>query len=112
MIAPSAIIFCNNDLSQSVEDMLVRQLYINEVIDGYVFDARVAADSNYLTYVKSGNLRLMVVRSFEELTNRELADVAIYVKHALAAVEINKFGPHGITFPVLNLSWPKLGVIT
>ena len=112
MIAPSAIVFVNNDLTTNVEDMLVRQLYINEVVDGYVFDARVAADSNYLTYVKSGNLRLMVVRSFEEITNRELADVAIFVKAGLAAVEINKWGPHGITFPVVNLSWPKLGIIT
>ena len=37
----SAIVFVNNDLTQNVQDALVRQLYINEVMDGYEFDQRV-----------------------------------------------------------------------
>lgn len=110
MIAPSAIVFVNDDLTANVEAMLVRQLYIDEVIDGYVFDDRLEANSAYLSQVKAANLRLMVVRSFEELENRELADVVIFVKAGLAAIECNGFGAPGQTFPVVNLTWPKLGI--
>lgn len=110
MIFPPAIVFVNNDLSQNVENMLVRQLHIDEVVDGYVFDDRVIAIPNYLASIPAQNLRIMVVRSFEELENRDLAQVVIFVKAGLAAILVNGFGPPGLTFPVVNLTWGKLGV--
>lgn len=109
-INPPAIIFVNHDLTTNVQDKLVRQLFISEVIDGYVFDDRVTADPTYVSTVHLTNLRLMVVRPFTELTNRDLADLVIFVKAGLASIEMNKFGPPGLTLPVLNLYWGALGV--
>jgi hypothetical protein len=109
-IRPAGVVFVNNDLTTSVRDALVRQLHIDEVIDGYVFDDRVTADPDYVSTVKLANLRIMVVRSFEELTNRSLADVVIFVTHGLAYVLNNKFGPPGITTQVCRVTWGKLCV--
>lgn len=109
-IRPGAIVFVNNDLTPNVRAALVRQLHINEVLDGYGFDQRVTANSNYPEEIRSNNLRLMVIRSFEELENRALADVAIFVSHGLAAVLKNNFGPPGITTAVQRITWGKLCV--
>jgi hypothetical protein len=109
MLIPSgAVVFVNNDLTDNVRNFLVRQLRINEVIDGYVFDDRIAADPDYK--IKLGQLyqRVMVVRSYEELENRDLADVAIFVSHGLAAILKNNYGPHGATHSVVDLTWGQL----
>ena len=112
VLRPAAIIFVNNDLTDSVRNMLVKQLHISEVIDGDTFDARVTADSNYPNTIKADDLRLMVVRSFLELDNRALADVVVFVSHGLAAILENNFGPKGQTYPVVNLTWGKLGIFS
>lgn len=105
---PSAIILVNNDLVDQVRSHLVTQLHITEVIDGYVFDDRIAANSSYPDTIRADGYRLMVVRSFAELESRELADVAIFIKNGLASVLKNNFGPPGATFEVLNLHWGQL----
>ena len=107
-IRPAAIIFVNNDLTDNVKDMLIRQLHITETIDGYVFDDRVVANSDYPNLVKILDQRIMVVRSFFELENRTLADVVIFVAHGLASILENNFGPKGQTSTVVNLTWGKL----
>ncbi len=99
----SAIIFVNNDLTPQVQGVLIQQLFINEIIDGYEFDDRVLADPNYPQTIHLNNLKILVKRPFYEHTNRELADVAIFVKAGLAAVEYNKYGPPGLTLPVARL---------
>lgn len=109
-IAPFAIVFVNNDLTDNVRDFLVKQLLIDEVIDGYVFDDRVAADPGYPASIKANKERLLVKRSFQELENRALADVAIFVKAGLAYVLKNNYGPPGQTHPVIILTWNKLGI--
>lgn len=110
---PAAIIFVNNDLSDSTQTKLITQLHVNETIDGYTFDQRVAADANYSDTVKQLNLRLMVVRTFEDrgsISTWNEADVVIFVKLGLAAIEVNKFGPPGGTFKVVNLYWGQLNI--
>ena len=111
-IRPAAIIFVNNDLTDSVRAMLITQLYISEVIDGYVFDTRVAADAAYPATIKAECKRLMVVRSFLELENRALADIVVFVSHGLAAILKNGFGPKGQTHSVVNLTWGKLCIFS
>lgn len=108
MIIKSAIIFCNKDLTANTQAALVRQLFINEVMDGYEFDLRVALDPNYPSIVHLNNLKILVVRPFYELTNRTLADVAIFVKAGMAAVENNKFGPPNKTYPIDRLTLNSL----
>jgi|SRR3990172_2242913 len=107
---PSAVIFVNNDLVDSVRDMLVRQLHINEAITGAEFDSRLASNPNYIKILKQLNMRLLVERSYLELQNRELADVVMFVKLGEAAILKNRFGPPVETFPVINLTWGKLNI--
>lgn len=97
---PPGIIFVNDDLNDILKQKIMSQLLIQEAISGTEFDARVVADPNYPTIVRLQNIRLLVIRSFRETTNRDLADVVIFVKAGLAAIEKNNFGPPGLTFPV------------
>lgn len=110
VLIPSAVIFVNNDLTDNVQNHLVKQLHISEVISGTTFDERVASNPNYSTQINQSNQRLMVVRSFENINNRNEADILIFVKNGLAAVETDKTGPPGITVEVLDITWGKLGV--
>lgn len=101
---PGAIIFVNNDLTPGVQGPLERQLYISESITGAEFDARVEADPNYTNIIHDNNLRVLVVREFSDGYNRNLADVAIFIKAGLASIESCKFGPPGQTFGVDRLT--------
>lgn len=110
LVPPGAIVIVNDDLTENVRNFLSRQLFINETIDGYVFDQRIESNPNYPRELCQLNQRLMVVRSLDELQNREYADIVIFVAHGLAALLENKFGPRGITFPVVDLTWGKFCV--
>ncbi len=107
---PPAIIFVNDDLTKEVLGVVQRQLQINETIDGYEFDDRVAAEPNYPAIIHQLNLRLLVIRPFTELENRDKADVVVFMKAGLASVEKNKFGPPRETFPIKKLYWGQLRV--
>ncbi len=105
---PGAVIFVSiplyTDGYYSTLTNLKTQLFIAESMDGYEFDARVAADPNYPEIIRLTNKRILVLRDFSDLTNREQADVVIYIKHGLAGIEANKFGPPGATYPVKSLN--------
>lgn len=113
---PPAIVFVNGntdgygssygDLDSYGKELLRSQLDIDEVMIGSEFDSRVLADPNYPTIIHAMNMRILVIRAdFREYTNRELADVAIFVKQGLAYVEKNNFGP-----PELTLSMDRLDI--
>lgn len=107
---PPAIMFVNDDLSPSVHDTLVRQLFINQILDGYTFDSFIAADPSWPDKIKQLNQRVMVVRTFADrfsVTTWNIPDVIIFIKNGLASVEINK-GPPSFTVPVLKLDWGYL----
>lgn len=106
---PSAIVFVNNDLVDSVREMLIKQLHIDQTFTGSQFDDIIANNPDYPQTVKQLRQRIMVIRSFEELENREIPDVVLFVKAGLASVEKNNFGPPGITLQVINLYWGALG---
>lgn len=112
---PSAIIVVNNDLTDNVRDMLVKQLLIDEVLDGYTFDALIDGYAildgySYSSEIKKLNKRIMVVRSYQDTFDRTLTDVSIFVKLGMAHVLHNNIGPHDITYKVVNLTWDKLCV--
>lgn len=118
----SAIIFVNNDLAPSTQSHLVRQLFITEVIDGATFDLGINSPDGYQDgyidgynqdQIKRLDQRIMVVRSFADratVSTWALADVVMFVKQGLCAVEVNKFGPPNITIPVLKITWGFLGI--
>ena len=109
MLFPAAILLVNNDLSLNAQQMLVRQLNISEVIDGYTYDNRIAANASYPAMVHNGNKRLLVVRSLTELNNRSTVDVVGFIKGGMIAIipQINCSTP-GQTYPIVNLTWAKL----
>lgn len=114
----AAIIFVNNDLSESAQKHLVRQLFITDIMSGDQFDAYFNDDPSdgYADGYGQENFRqrrILVIRTFigrGTVSAWTLADVVIFVKQGLAAVECNKFGPPGFTLPVLKLTWGALGV--
>ena len=107
---PAAVIFVNKDLVDQVRQHIVTQLHISIAMTGTEFDQLVAADPLYVTKIKQLNMRVLVERPFTEFNNREQADVVIFVKNGLAAVESKKFGPPASTFAVINLNWGELGI--
>lgn len=105
MDMPSAIIFVNGDMNDAVQTTLMTQLEINELITFSEFNARVSVDSNYPFNVHSNKLRVLVVLpTFQDYTNRDLADIVLFVKQGLASVEKNNFGPPGLTLPTIRLN--------
>lgn len=104
---PNGIVLVNNDLVPQVRAHLIKQLHINEVLDGYVFDDIIAADPSYPTKVKQLGLRVMVIRPFTEYQNRQLFDLVIFIKNGMASMESKKVGPPARTFEVLNLHWSQ-----
>lgn len=100
LFSPSAVIFANTDIVQQIQDVLTRQLYLNEIIDAATFDARVAADPDYTKQVHQDGERILVLRDLWDLTNRESADIVLFVKAGLISVLSNKFGPPRITLPI------------
>lgn len=109
-VIPAAVVFVNNDLTDSVRDAIVKQLHITFFLSGAEFDAQIASNPDYANEQKRQNNRVMVIRSFEELQNREYADVVMFVKQAEITIETNKFGPPSLTMPIDKLTWGKLGI--
>ncbi len=109
-LLPSALVLCNADLTQNVQDALVTQLFLTQVLDGTTFDTHVANNVNYLISIKQNNQRVLVIRPLSETQHKELFDVVLFIKNGLAAVETNKFGPPGLTLPVIKLFWGALGI--
>lgn len=105
---PSAVIVVNNDLTDNVKNMLVKQLAIDEVLDGYTFDSLIDGYASYIQDNKKLNKRILVIRSYQDNFDRNLTDVNIFVKLGMAHVLQNKIGPHSITYRIVNLTWDKL----
>lgn len=98
--SPPAIIFINNDLTEQVQSVFVRQLYITQVMDGYTFDGYVAADGYYPLSVHHDGYRILVMRDLSDQTNRKYADITLFAKDGLVSVESNNYGPPGITLRI------------
>ena len=111
----SGIVFVNNDLSGNVQEKLINQLFIDILLTGEEFDAKIDgyADGYFLESIKTNSQRVMVVRSYlrndipNNIPNRELADIILFVKAGLANV-LTKEG-HKPTLPVVNLYWGAFG---
>src|SRR5271166_785844 len=70
---------------------LQNQLFINDTMTKAEFDARVAADPNYPIIVHLQGLRILVILpTFYDHHNRDLADVVIFLHQGLADVECNR----------------------
>lgn len=102
--SPTAVIFINADLVAEVQGVFARQMFLTEIIDGPTFDARLAANPNYVSFVHINQQRILVIRSLFDQTNRQSADIVLFAKAGLVSVLINKVGPVGITLPIDRVS--------
>lgn len=102
---PGAIIMVNNDLSPSVQNRLEIQLHIDESITGQEFDLRYAAASDYPLAIRVLRRRLLVIRSHQDVTNRNEMDIVMFVKNGMISVTKNCFGPPGQTYQLKNIHW-------
>ena len=103
MSIPSAIIFINSDLTDSLKQILAEQLNITETMTGTEFDARIVADPNYADVVYMQKIRILVVRD-DYNVNTQYADVVIFYKQGLATILKNNLGPPGLSLPVARLN--------
>ena len=123
---PSMILFCNGDINYpspppifpganpaapnsyagfSELTTLQTQLFIDDTMTKEEFDARVAADPNYPTIVHLQGMRILVILpTFQDGYNRELADVVIFLHQGLADVECSRIGPPRKDFEVQRLT--------
>ena len=102
MSFPGGVIFVNSDISSQVLEVLKRQLFIGETIDYGVLNSNVENDGYYLDKLKLNSERVLCIIDFTQ-DNRDNADVVIYIKHGLAYIEKNNFGPPGLALPVDKL---------
>lgn len=111
----TGIVFVNNNISGSVQEKLITQLFIDLLLTGDEFDAIVDgyADGYFFADIKANHQRVMVLRNYlingipNNIPNRELADIILYISNGLANV-LTKEG-HKPSLPVVNLYWGALG---
>lgn len=105
MQLPSAIIFVNNDLNDIARSTLLSQLQIHDSMMLEEFNNRVLVDPNYTSIIHNTNTRILVfLPTFQDFTNRELADIVMFFKQGLISIEKNKHGPHGFTTVIFKLN--------
>lgn len=112
---PPAIIYINGntdgygnvygDLDGYGKATLESQLYIHETMTGDEFDARVSSDPNYPQIVHLMGYRILVIRAdLRNYTNREFADVVLFVKQGMASIEKNNYGIPGICIAISRIN--------
>lgn len=98
---PPAVIFLNSAINSVTQNTFVTQLFINEVMTFDEFNARVVADPNYPNIVHLQNLRILVILpTFRDQTNRNLADLVLFYNQGQVTVEKNNFGPPGLSVAI------------
>jgi hypothetical protein len=84
---------------------LQTQLFINDTMSKGEFDARVKVDPNYPTIVHLQMFRILVIlHTFRDPINREYADVVMFLKQGIAAIESCRFGPPGQSYDIQRLN--------
>jgi len=116
---PPAIIFCNGnidgygniygDLDGNGKATLEDQLYIHDTITGAEFDSRMISNPNYPNIIHNLGYRVLVIRhDFIDHTNFEYADIVMFVKHGMASIIKNNYGPPGLTIPLQRIEIHQL----
>lgn len=109
MNLPGAIIFANSHLNDILRNKLVSQLQLNEILSLQEFNERVSIDPNYPQIIHNTFQRILILlTNFQDQTNRDLADVVLFLKQGQAYIELNKVGPYGLSLTYDNLQINKL----
>lgn len=106
---PSSIFFINSDINDIEKNKLKNQLFIDDTMTKKEFDARIVADPNYSTIIHLQGMRILVILpTFQDYVNRNLADVVMFLHQGLADIECNRFGPPGQSYPIDNITFYEL----
>lgn len=109
MSLPPAIIFINADINSTTQSTLTSQLYVNEVMAFSEFNNRMSVDPTYVNNIHLQSLRILVILpTFQDFTNRNLADVVLFYNQGQVTVEKNNFGPPGLSLPIARLNMYEL----
>jgi len=103
-----AVIVLNHDISASALMTLKVQISIDETIDGAEFDARILADPSYPERIRLTGRRLLIVRNLQDGFNREEVDFVLFIKKGLISVEMNRYGPPGLTLQLDHLDFDRI----
>jgi hypothetical protein len=105
MKLPGAVIFTNNDLNEASYTKLTAQLHLTEIITKSEFDSRISNDPSYPTIVKGLKFRILVtLPTMQDLSNRESADVVMFIKNGIASILKNNFGPPGFQYSIERMN--------
>lgn len=105
MSLPSIIFFINADISPITQLTLKNQLMIDEIMSDTEFHARVSVDPNYPIVVHLNDLRILVIcQNLRDLTNRDLADIVLFIKQGQATVLKNNLGPPTISTSIERIN--------
>lgn len=98
---PPAIIFLNPEVSEGIISSLQEQLRINQTWTGQEFNDIINSFPTYPDQIHLNGLRVLVLQStYQDYTNRTLADVVLFVKNGLVNVEKNNYGPPKTSYPL------------
>jgi hypothetical protein len=123
-ILPAFILFINGDITYPAEPPptpptyigaqwpqiselthIQTQLFIDDTMTKQEFDARLIADPNYGTVIHLHGLRILViVPSFEDMVNREWADIVGFLHKGLIDIEFNRCGDLFKSFDIQRIS--------
>jgi hypothetical protein len=104
---PAFIIFLNDNVVAQIQGVFSRQFYLTQIMSAAVFDGYVAAqgfdgygNSIFAQNIHADGYRIMVLRNYQDLTNRNLADIVLYSQNGLVSILFNKYGPPAGTFGI------------
>ncbi len=101
---PPAVIFLNSDINDAVKATLTTQLFLNEIITFNEFNHRILVEPFYKNIIQLNNLRILVILdSFLDQTNRNLADIVLFYSNGNVTVEKANIGPPGLTLPISRI---------
>lgn len=101
MKLPGALIFINNDLNDISLTTLTNQLHLTEIITKTELDNRILSTPNYTTIIKAFKYRVLVtLESMQDITNRDQADIVIFLKQGIASILKNNYGPPGLSYNI------------
>ena len=109
LIAPSALIMINPEISDDVISMMSRQLFIDQVLSAADFDAQFAADGYYKARAYFEGKKILVIRSFLDPTNRGEMDLVLFFANGNLSIEQTVFqSPPRATFPLESATLGQL----
>jgi len=97
------VAFVNDNISESIQTVLMQQLMLSEILSMEEFTLRIQNNPNYADIVRGLGQRIVVLKKMYDKSYNDVADIILFCRNGLIAVESSKIGPPGITFEIKNI---------